>query len=320
LRRPLLSIVLSFCLDSCQGLSAPKTQSSSSPLGLLVVVDKEQSKRNLKSTVNHVPTEFWSRQLSFQQVVTSMKVEASDLRGWDVGADLFNELDDDATTMVGSPSLISPEMVLIPWNVTWTPPSSAWLRDLGELWPGVTVEPRPYNHLFDKPSSFSWEAVGRLFSDAVRDGSLRVPLACIEGHSCLRFRKKGGESADWELCSITEELSYAIDLERNALRNQKCAEDLRLFLLLGRKPPSISWEEWEDQVAGLAWSSVPGSGPLDIVPMADEEGIPPAILFLGAASVGILAFATALAPELIGQSLFTSPSYIIQPSELNSII
>jgi hypothetical protein len=117
--------------------------------------------------------------------------------------------------------------------------------------------------------------------------------------------------------SITEELIYAQDLRRGVLLNRRCAADLRLFLELGRKPPFFAWDEWEDTVSQcLQWESVPGSGAMDIEPVAEEEGNMPAYIFVGIVIAIVLTFANVIAPELIGRSLFGPPDYIFDPSEM----
>jgi hypothetical protein len=214
---------------------------------------------------------------------------------------------------------VSPQTQLVRWNVTWVPPTSAWLEVLGNVWPGVDVVPTSYNHLSGKVSTFSWNAVFRTFSDAFATGKLRVPLACIQGTSELTL--SASSTTDKKLVvSISEDLDYAQDLQRGVLLNRRCAADLRVFLETGRRMNKANNknEDWDDIVAkALPWSSVPGSNPLDVD--AIEEGDGPAIIFLGIVAVVLLGFANVIGPQLIGQSLFGPPNYIVRPEDLNSI-
>ena len=341
------SLIFCSVASLCRGLSgvvpklpsttaAPPTRTTT-PLSVITRrTTTNLSCDDLSATVYFVPNkeEHWAEKVTVTCAAVHQIPELTD-QNWPVGSDFCTQLGN-VQIRIGSPLLLSPDCVLIPWNVTWTPPQSAWLHTLGQIWPGVTVEPRTYNHRSGHVSTFSWSNVFRLFQRAFTQGKLAVPLACIEAQSQLRFvRTKNHDptstmnddntsttstaltmavtdaDSDWQLCSITEELAYAQDLRRRALQNRKCSEDLRLFLLLGRKPPrEMSWEDWEDTVAdSLPWSSVPGSGSLDVEPMSEGEESLPALVFLSFASVSIVLFSIALAPELLGtQSLLFGPN------------
>jgi hypothetical protein len=218
-------------------------------------------------------------------------------------------------------------LVLVKWNVTWVPPSALWLEGVGKLFgpKNLKIKYTSYNHLSGTPTAFSWKAVGKLFVDAITTGVLRVPLACIEGTTELQFSRAKLNITDEidnnnegpDVVRISEELAYAQDLKRGALQNRKCAQDLRLFLETGRRMCNNP-QEWDDKVArSLPWESVPGSNVMDVDPV--EEGPVAAVLFIGFAALCILLFASVMGPELIGQSLFGPPSYIVRPEDLNSI-
>mmetsp|Transcript_11346 Transcript_11346/g.20683 ORF Transcript_11346/g.20683 Transcript_11346/m.20683 type:complete len:366 (-) Transcript_11346:96-1193(-) len=229
------------------------------------------------------------------------------------------------SSSVSRVSFLSQSEVVFQWNVTWVPPTAAWLEGLGNVWPGVEVIPTPYNHLSTEVSTFSWSAVGRLFSNVLQNQRLQVPLACIEGTTQLQFVNKNDDG--WTLRSIREELSYAQDLQRGRLRNRRCAADLRLFLETARRmdhgdadrgTTGDDEKDWDDVVATcLPWQSVPGSNPLDLEP--SEEGPEAALVALGLAAIIMVTFANVMAPLLLGQSLFGPPTYIVPPSELNSL-
>jgi len=172
-----------------------------------------------------------------------------------------------------------------------------------------------------------------------RDGNEREPGKKTDaGSSCAATRK---------IRSIVEDLAYAQDLNRGAMANRVCARDLQFFLETARKPPefyrdgismvdttttnnnniniNINQDDlyWEDRVASvLPWRSVPGMmDPLYIEAQAEEDLAANLPVIFGAVAFGALVvFANWIAPELIGQSLFGDPTYIVRPSELNEVI
>jgi hypothetical protein len=218
-------------------------------------------------------------------------------------------------------SSLSPTIVQINWNVTWIPPTAVVWHRFGTMIPGLLqVQYVTYNHRSGFISTFSWKTVATTLLDTIQNGQWKVPLACIQGMSRLEFKheqevptsESSPASSVRKLCSITEDLVYAIDLQQGRLLNRKCAEDLRLFLEIGRRVPATTNNQggflredkesdvWQKVVATcLPWSSVPGSGALDIEPMEEGERLTSAILF-GASSVMILlGFATWLAPQVL---------------------
>jgi hypothetical protein len=234
---------------------------------------------------------------------------------------------------------ISPTTLLVRWNLTYVDPSVSWLVSLAESIPGWTPDFSSYTDKASEVRRFSYSALARLFGDAIATGKLRVPLACIEGTSTCDFRDEKdneGNTPDEptkRITSITEDLAYAQDLKRGALSNRICARDLQFFLEVARKPPDYwdiggttqpqPYEYWEELVADvLPWRSVPGMmDPLYIESQSEDDLTANLPLVFGAFSVVVvLAFASWIAPNLIGQSLFGGPSYIVPPSELNDII
>lgn len=253
---------------------------------------------------------------------------------------------------------VSPTTLLMRWNVTYIDPSVSWLVSLSETIPGWTPDFRPYTDKVSEVRKFSYSALGRLFADAVATGKLRVPLACIEGTATCEFReeKNGGDencTKTKKIKSITEDLAYAQDLNRGAVSNRLCARDLQFFLEVARKPPEYwidgggkqgntrngdndglslngsntnarqQYKYWEDLVTeSLPWRSVPGMmDPMYIEGQSEDDLEANLPLVFGTLSVVlVLVFANWIAPNLIGQSLFGAPSYIVPPSELNDII
>ena len=145
--------------------------------------------------------------------------------------------------------------------------------------------------------------MGSLLWNYLSTNTIRVPLSCICGISDLTFEtNSSSQNSVFMLKSIEEDLEYSLDLNRGALLNRKCSDDLRLFLEAGRRLQSDK-DAWYDTVAtALPWSSVPGSNVLDVD--ETEEGGIAAGLFLGVSALSILTLAAFLAPELIGQSLW----------------
>ncbi|CAB9515596.1 expressed unknown protein [Seminavis robusta] len=268
----------------------------------------------LASTVLVVPDENLARDVVFVEKAVNQRIEGlEDLqrisRYWDRD---FESSQSGVAAAIRRASALSSDVAVVCWNVTWVPPTTEWLANLGKLLePRVETKFVAYNHLAGQPSTFSWRAVFKLFEDVVNKGVLCVPLACIEGTTTLQYSKNS------KVIRITEDLAYAEDLRRGALQNRKCAQDLRLFLEAGRRLQDRP-SDWDDSVAtSLPWSTVAGSNPLDVDPV--EEGPSVAIAFVGIVFLSLLVFASAIAPQLIGQSLFGPPNYIVSPEELKSI-
>jgi hypothetical protein len=267
----------------------------------------------LTKTVFCIPPDCISDQVSFIQKSTNTRIQGlsslqSACQQWE--QDFQTDLGD-VTMCTRRLSRVSPTTLLFQWNVTWVPPTTAWLESLANSWPGVTPCYAAYTHLAGQRTSFSYRAVFDLFADAFKTGQLRVPLACIEGTTTLEF-----DSSFTTLKSIVEDLGYAQDLARGGLQNRKCASDLRLFLETGRRVGADA-DNWYEAVSNLSWMSVPGMNPMDMDPQDDGPMAP--LVFLGVTGATILGFAALVAPELIGQSLFGPPNYIVRPEDLNSI-
>ncbi len=228
---------------------------------------------------------------------------------------------------------VSPTTLLVRWNATYVDPSVGWLVSLSESVPGWIPDFRSYIDQASEVRKFSYSALARLFGDAIASGRLRVPLACIEGTTTYEFQE-----STKKVTYITEDLAYAQDLNRGALSNRLCARDLHFFLEVARKPLEYprnggrieandtntqEYEYWEDLVSEvLPWRSVPGMMDSMYIEGQSEEdlGANLPLLFGALSVVFVLAFANWVAPNLIGQSLFGPPSYIVPPSELNDII
>ena len=270
----------------------------------------------LASTVMLVPEEIWADTIVYEQKSLRFRVEGirkvkQAIHHWD--KDFQSEIGVKAS--IGNVSVISQNSALVKWNVTWVPPTSLWLEGLGKVLDRNNIECIyvTYNHLAQKESTFSWNAVLKLLGDAIARKTLRIPLACIEGNTELTFTESINSKGEHQLVRISEDLSYAEDLRRGVLRNRKCAEDLRLFLETGRRLVNDSIE-WDDTVAtSFSWQSVPGSNPLDVD--AVEEGPVAAVVFIGIAALSVLVFASVVAPEMVGQSLFVHPNYIVKPGD-----
>ncbi|KAI2506346.1 hypothetical protein MHU86_8074 [Fragilaria crotonensis] len=265
-------------------------------------------------TILLVPPDKLSERVKYLQKATNTRIEG--LSVLHQACDSFDsnfQSEFGVKSAITRVSLIDPHKIIVRWNVTWVPVSALWLEVLGNAWPGVNVVPTTYNHLSNQPCTFSWNAVGKVFLDAMASGKLRIPLACIEGTSELIFSED-----DDMLVSITEELSYAQDLQRGCLLNRRCSDDLRLFLETGRRSSALE-DTWDDLIAeALPWASVPGSGSLDVTPTADGEEDGP-IVFLGVAALLLVGFTNFAGPHLIGPSFFGSTHDIVERNIFDSV-
>ena len=169
------------------------------------------------------------------------------------------------------------------YNASWTPPSAAWLLSVARIWPGVEAAPTPYADRYGQVSTFSWKGVVKLFQDAAATGRLRVPLALIEGRAILKFDDDGA------LTAVSDEIYFADLCRRGQLRNRRCAQDLRLFLEVCRRPPGRDAIDWADAVDdALPWRGAA----LDVDDNEDDIG--PVVAFVGLAAVATIALTAAL--------------------------
>ena len=207
-----------------------------------------------------------------QQLLESFKI-------WDQS---FQSLDDQTVTCtIGRISALDDCQLKVNWNVTWVPPTALWLKELGQIFQW-TLLPVTYNHLSQDTSVYSWKAIQILFAQALSEGCLRIPLACIEGQTTLVF-----DTIQGKLAKVSEELTYANQLQQRSMKNRRCASDLKLFLECARRPSTVDSLTWVDTVSqSLPWESVPGMGVMDLEPLAvDEQNLPYAFL---ATSLAIL--------------------------------
>jgi len=289
----------------------------------------------LTNTVLFLPSDYVSDSVVYVQRATNSRLEGyTNLKNacllWEeefqtASEDGDNDIDDfygnGVQMNLKRISLLSSTTFVVQWNVTWVPPTALWLQSLAKAnrW---TPDYCSYVHLSDQISTFSYKAIAKLFRDAFAIKQLRIPLACIEGKTTCTFSSSNNSNNDLMVVeSIVEDLAFAQDLRRGSLQNRKCAQDLRLFLECGRRilpdDTNTGNNDWDDVVAvALPWSSVPGmSSPLEVEPNDSEEAMVPVIFVIVSALI-VLGFASAIAPELIGQSLFGPPSYIVSPDDL----
>ena len=207
---------------------------------------------------------------------------------------------------------VAARKVIVKYNASWTPPSAAWLVAVARLWPGVEPAPTPYADRYGEVSKFSWKGVVKIFQDAARTGRLRVPLALIEGRATLKFDDVGA------LTAVVDDIFFADTCRRGQLRNRRCAQDLRLFLEVCRRPPGRDVVEWTDAVEdALPWGGIPGSAPRDV---DDNEDDP--ILF-AVAFVGIAALASyALTAALLGggEDMLPDVSYDLELKRIDAAL
>jgi hypothetical protein len=304
---------------------------------------KEEKKTPLTHTALFLPPEEYATDVTYWQKATNTRLQGySNLQAvgqdWE---DCFQSDLGDVDMQIRRASLVSPTCFVVQWNLTWVPPTLGWMESLAAAnrW---TPDYASYVHMSGERSTFSYVQVAKVFWEAFSTQRLQIPLACIEGTTTCTL-----DATSQLVTSIVEELSYAQDLNRGALQNRKCAQDLQLFLETGRRMPtslpsssSLSSssspssslinrnnnkeEDWDDVVATcLPWSSVPGMNAMDVDPNNSDEAWVP-IAFLGGSALTLVLFAAILAPELIGQSLFHWPSapsstYSVPPSEWSSL-
>jgi hypothetical protein len=196
-----------------------------------------------------------------------------------------------------------------------------------------------YNDQKYNVKQFSYRSIVKLFWNAFRHQTIRIPLACIEGTTTYQFKpQKQSSSSDNNdkrtVSTIIEDLIYAQDIQQQLLQNRVCAQDLQFFLEVARRRPSLSptsspsegnaFEEgtWIELVRQcLPWGSVPGmTDPLYIEESAEEDGPLVPIVFVGIVCMVILLFALAVAPELFFFMVGGHSRHIMSPQEMNELI
>ena len=110
----------------------------------------------------------------------------------------------------------------------------------------------------------------------------------IEGRAILKFDDGGA------LTAVSDEIYFSDLCRRGQLRNRRCAQDLRLFLEVCRRPPGRDAIDWANAVDdALPWRGVPGSAALDLDDNEDDIG-PVVVAFVGLAGVATIALTAAL--------------------------
>ena len=155
--------------------------------------------------------------------------------------------------------------VVIRWRAEWIPSSSEWLYTLADKlrWEIIKLDPNPY-----QISTFSWNAVKDMLSNAFQTGVIYLPTAFVEGTTYVRYERDnfGNQYAK----TIKETIDLVQDSGLNNLQNRKVAEELSSWLDVSRRPPRIKEDEWASSVRYRILSTVPNSGVLDIDPNEEE--------------------------------------------------
>ena len=200
------------------------------------------------------------------------------------------------STSVQRVALLSEEEVAVRWRAEWSPRSTRWLEGLAQA-AGWEIE--RFDLDATATSAFSWRAVVELFAKAARTGRLALPTACIEGQALLRFEPGGGG-----LCvAHRQRLDVLALAAASRLRNRKVAADAAEFLDI-RRPPPVAPDVWAVEVAAAVLVGVPGAGPLDIEPLADESEGAIALGTFALVALGALAATGRLAGDAAGTTVF----------------
>ena len=252
------------------------------------VVDAFTSTKGAAMTAVFCPRDTWAEDVTLRSAcgvcVNGADALTRAADNWSRAA--ADELPDFQAAASAAASVAARE-VIVKYNASWTPPSAAWLLSVASAWPGVEAAPTPYADRYGQVSTFSWKGVVKLFQDAAATGRLRVPLALIEGRAILKFDDDGA------LTAVSDEIYFADLCRRGQLRNRRCAQDLRLFLEVCRRPPGRDAVDWADAVDdALPWRGVPGSAALDVDDNEDDIG--PVVAFVIFAGVATIALTAAL--------------------------
>ena len=181
----------------------------------------------------------------------------------------------DYQTTVLRVASIGDNEVSVRWRAQWSADRSKWLVALAQAlrWEIVLIDVNPR-----EVSQFSWAKVGQLFATALSTGKLRLAASAVEGTARLTLTPCQEEST-YVVTSHRETIDLVELADAGALYNRRSAEDVATFLDF-RRPCRAEPDAWADQVRARVLSGVPGAGPLDIEPMADErEGLVALVAF-----------------------------------------
>ena len=139
-----------------------------------------------------------------------------------------------------------------------------------------------------------------------------MPLALIEGRATLKFDDAGA------LTAVVDDIFFADTFRRGPLRNRRCAQDLRLFLEVCRRPPGRDVVEWTDAVEdALPWGGIPGSAPRDVDDNEDDP-ILFAVAFVGIATLASYALTAALLGG--GEDMLPDVSYDLELKRIDAAL
>ena len=184
---------------------------------------------------------------------------------------------------------LSDEEVAVNWRCEWSPETTQWLEGVSRIlgWQIERFDLDP-----SRESVFSWAAVGRLLSTAAATRRLRLPIACVEGRSVLRLAAEDGGESEPLCVTHTESVDVLRLAASGQLRNRRVATDAASLLDI-RRPPAADPDAWAAEVSSRVLAGVPGTGPLDIEPMADDAESRNALLGFGLASIALLGVSVA---------------------------
>ena len=153
------------------------------------------------------------------------------------------QLEDDAcqlSVLVTSCQQVEANVVLLRYNMSWTPARAAWLEEVGKL-PWIKVQRRDLLHELRKKSRFSWTSVGLFFRKLVLERELIIPQAVIRANAQLTFQLEGAELTSqaegaeaqarrMKLVRQSEDFELLDSLMRGELQNRVLCYDLLQFL------------------------------------------------------------------------------------------
>ena len=215
---------------------------------------------------------------------------------------LLDEAPDAAVSIVRV-TQTDPATVVVRYNISWTPPSAAWLASLGEAVPAWRVVRVDLLHRLRERAVFKWRNVAALFLRAAQTGELLVPRAVIQCSAQLSFvPRETGDDPVCELVAQHERVDLIESVRSGELQNRALARDLLLFLD-SRRPPGWSVDDWNAEVlAQVNIEAVPGMGQFDIDGLDSQDQSD--LVSGGAAALGYLTVCVLAVGASIGAVYF----------------
>jgi hypothetical protein len=211
----------------------------------------------------------------------------------------------DYTERVLSISQLSKDKVSVKWRARWIQKQLKWLVDFGRTW-HMSVQYYDVLKRYGERTEFSWQALFKLLSSALKTGILRIPESAIEGELLLTV------SEDGLVTSISESVWLVPLFQSFCVKNRRIARDMLVWQEI-RQPVGTTYKDWDELfMSSLHIDHVPGMGQLYIDGLSEsgrDDAYANSLVVMGFATVVLLSFGVAYGMVYMQQS--TADQYLL---------